>query len=155
MNDLKIKKIHHGNLNEYTFFSPFSRAYLKAAAPDYKLGLNFGVKSDKFSANVLFTHFSKVKLQDFQWVDTPATTLAEANALYAVATDIYRQAMTVDLNLSYQFSKSINFTVGGNNIFNQYATPQFDGWTDQGGLMDSVQMGSDGAYLFGKVGFKF
>lgn len=155
MNELKIDKIHNGALNEFTFFSPFSRAYLKAAAPDYKLGLNFGFKSDKFAANTTFTHFSTVKLQDFQWVDTPATTQAEADALYAVATDIYRKAMTVDLNLSYQFSKSISFTVGGNNIFNQYATPQFDGWTDQGGLMDSVQMGSDGAYLFGKIGFKF
>jgi iron complex outermembrane receptor protein len=155
MNKLKIDKIHNGDLNEFTFFSPFSRAYLKAAAPDYKVGINVGFKSDKFTANTTFTHFSKVKLQDFQWVDTPATTQTEADALYAVATDIYRKAMTVDLNLSYQFSKSISFTVGGNNIFNQYATPQFDGWTDQGGLMDSVQMGSDGAYLFGKIGFKF
>ncbi|MDO9260526.1 MAG: TonB-dependent receptor, partial [Flavobacteriaceae bacterium] len=155
MNDLKIDKIHNGVLNEFTFFSPFSRAYLKAAAPDYKLGLNFGFKSDKFAANATFTNFSKVKLQDFQWVDTPPTTQQEADALYAVATDIYRSAMTVDLNLSYQFSKSISFAVGGNNIFNQYPTPQFDGWTDQGGLMDSVQMGSDGAYFFGKLGFKF
>jgi iron complex outermembrane receptor protein len=155
MNDLKIEKIHNGVLNEFTFFSPFSRAYLKAAAPDYKLGLNFGFKSDKFAANATFTNFSKVKLQDFQWVDTPPTTQQEADALYAVATDIYRSAMTVDLNLSYQFSKSISFTIGGNNIFNQYPTPQFDGWTDQGGLMDSVQMGSDGAYFFGKLGFKF
>lgn len=155
MNELKINKINNGALNEFTFFSPFSRAYLKAAAPDYKLGLNLGYKYDKFTANATFTEFSKVELQDFQWVDTPATTQAEADALYAVATDIYQRAMTVDINLSYQFSKSISFTIGGNNIFNQYATPQFDGWTDQGGLMDSVQMGSDGAYFFGKIGFKF
>jgi len=62
--------------------------------------------------------------------------------------------MVVDLNLSYEISKSFTFTVGGNNIFNKYATPQFDGWTDQGGLMDSVQMGSDGAYFFGRISFK-
>jgi len=154
INDLKIKKIHNGNLNEYTFFSPFSRAYLEAAAPDYKFGLNMGYTHKKFNANVNLTQFSEVKLQDFQWVDTPATTLAEANALYAVATDTYKKKMIVDLNFSYEVSKSLTFTVGGNNIFNQYATPQFDGWTDQGGLMDSVQMGSDGAYFFGRIGFK-
>ncbi|MDH3381952.1 MAG: TonB-dependent receptor, partial [Flavobacteriaceae bacterium] len=155
MNELKINKIHNGSLNEFTFFSPFSRAYLKAAAPDYKMGLNLGYKYNKFNANATITQFSKVELQDFQWVDTPATNQAEADALYDVATDVYKKAMTVDLNLSYQFSDTVSFTIGGNNIFNKYATPQFDGWTDQGGLMDSVQMGSDGAYFFGKLGFKF
>lgn len=154
INDLKIEKIHNGSLNEYTFFSPFSRAYLEAAAPDYKFGLNMGFTHKKFNANVNLTQFSEVKLQDFQWVDTPATTKAEADALYAVATDVYKKKMIVDLNFSYEVSKSLTFTVGGNNIFNQYATPQFDGWTDQGGLMDSVQMGSDGAYFFGRIGFK-
>ncbi|MDP2068851.1 MAG: TonB-dependent receptor [Lutibacter sp.] len=154
INDLKIEKIHNGSLNEYTFFSPFSRAYLEAAAPDYKFGLNLGFTHKKFNANINLTQFSEVKLQDFQWVDTPATTQAEANDLYAVATDTYKKAMVVDLNLSYEISKSFTFTVGGNNIFNKYATPQFDGWTDQGGLMDSVQMGSDGAYFFGRIGFK-
>lgn len=154
MNDLKIKKIHNGSLNEFTFFSPFSRAYLKAAAPDYKLGLNMGYKYDKFNVNATLTQFSKVELQDFQWVDTPATNQAEADALYAVATDTYKKSMTVDLNISYRFSKSFNFIVGGNNILNKYPTPQFDAWTDQGGLMDSVQMGSDGAYFYGKIEFK-
>ena len=62
--------------------------------------------------------------------------------------------MTVDLNMSYQFSNAMILTVGGNNIFNTYATPQFDGWTDQGGLADSVQMGSDGAYYFARLSFK-
>jgi len=154
INDLKIEKIHNGPLNEYTFFSPFSRAYLEAAAPDYKFGMNLGYTHKKFNANINLTQFSEVKLQDFQWVDTPATTLAEANDLYAVATDTYKKAMVVDLNFSYEISKLFTFTVGGNNIFNKYATPQFDGWTDQGGLMDSVQMGSDGAYFFGRIGFK-
>jgi iron complex outermembrane receptor protein len=154
LNKLKIDKIHNGSLNEYTFFSPFSRAYLEAAAPDYKFGLNMGYTNKKFNANVNLTQFSEVKLQDFQWVDSPVTTKAEADALYPLATDVYKKKMIVDLNFSYEISKSFTFTVGGNNIFNQYATPQFDGWTDQGGLMDSVQMGSDGAYFFGRIGFK-
>lgn len=124
LNKLKIDKIHNGNLNEYTFFSPFSRAYLEAAAPDYKFGLNMGYTHKKFNANINLTQFSEVKLQDFQWVDTPATTQAEADALYAVATDVYKKKMVVDLNFSYEVSKSLTFTVGGNNIFNQYATPQ-------------------------------
>jgi iron complex outermembrane receptor protein len=153
-NKLKIDKIHNGSLNQFTFFGPFSQAYLKAAAPDYKIGATVGYTISKFTANVFLTQFSKVVLQDFQWVDTPATTQAEADALYDVATDTYKAAMTVDLSLSYQVTPKLNFTVGGNNILNKYATPQYDTWTDQGGLTDSVQMGSDGAYFFGRINFK-
>ena len=154
LNTLEIEKIHNGDLNEYTFFGPFSQAYLKAAAPDYKIGYNFGYTHDKFNVNATLTQFSAVELQDFQWVDSPATNAAEAAALYASATDVYEAAMSLDLNMSYQLSDAFMFTVGGTNILNTYATPQFDGWTDQGGLTDSVQMGSDGAYFFGRLSFK-
>ena len=68
-------------------------------------------------------------------------------------TDIYKGAITTDLSISYAFTDKLNFTIGGNNIFNKYPTPQFDGWTDQGGLADSVQMGSDGTYFFARLGF--
>ena len=154
MNGLKIDKIHNGSLNEYTFFGPFSQAYLKAAAPDYKVGLNLGYTNRKFNVNAVLTQFSQVELQDFQWVDSPAKTAAEAAALYSSATDIYEAAMIVDLNMSYEFSNATTLTIGSNNLFNTYATPQFDGWTDQGGLADSVQMGSDGAYYFARLSFK-
>ncbi|MEQ9006754.1 MAG: TonB-dependent receptor, partial [Ekhidna sp.] len=154
-NELTIDKIKNGSLNQFTFFGPFSQAYLKAAAPDYKVGASVGYTLDKFSANLFVTRFSEVILQDFQWVDSPATTQAEANALFPVATDVYEATTTVDLSLSYSFSDSFRFTLGGNNIFNTYPTPQFDAWTDQGGLSDSVQMGSDGAYFFGRIGFNF
>ncbi|WP_428740268.1 TonB-dependent receptor [Tenacibaculum sp.] len=153
-NDTKIEKIKNGNLNRFTFFSPFSEAYLKAAAPDHKFGLNLGYGYKKFDVSLNLTKFSEVQLQDFQWVDAPATTQAEADALYAVATDTYKSKITTDLSLSYAFTDKITFTLGGNNIFNVYPTPQFDGWTDQGGLADSVQMGSDGAYFFTRLGFK-
>ncbi|MDO6813715.1 TonB-dependent receptor [Tenacibaculum soleae] len=152
-NDTKIEKIKNGNLNRFTFFSPFSEAYLKAAAPDHKFGLNLGYGYKKFDIALGLTKFSEVQLQDFQWVDSPATTQAEADALYPVATDTYKSKITTDLSLSYAFTDKIMFTMGGNNIFNVYPTSQFDGWTDQGGLADSVQMGSDGAYFFTRLGF--
>lgn len=154
LNQLDIKKIHNGSLNEFTFFSPFSRAYLKAAAPNYKFGLTTGYTHKNWSINAVFTQFSSVKINDFQWVDTPPLTQADADALALIATDIYKAKMVMDLSISYDFSKKFTFTFGGNNIFNTYATPQFDGWTDQGGLADSVQMGSDGAYFFGRISFK-
>ncbi len=153
-NDTEIEKIKNGNLNKFTFFSPFSEAYLKAAAPDHKFGLNLDYGYKKLDVALNFTKFSEVQLQDFQWVDSPATTQAEADALFPVATDVYKSKITTDLSLSYAFTDKITFTLGGNNIFNLYPTPQFDAWTDQGGLADSVQMGSDGAYFFTRLGFK-
>lgn len=155
INNLTIEKIHNGDLNPFTFFGPFSQAYLEAAAPDYKFSLGLGYSINKFDFGVNLTQFSKVIIQDFQWVDTPATTQAEADALYAVATDTYKAARIMDLTAGYSFTDRLKITVGASNLFNKYPTPQFDGWTDQGGFNDSVQMGSDGAYYFGRIGFRF
>lgn len=115
------------------------------------MGYSFRI-FDLFANYILF---SEVILQDFQWVDAPATSVAEAAALYEVATDTYASAGTLDISLSFQMIKGLKLTLGGNNLLNIYPTQQFDGWTDQGGFSDSVQMGSDGRYLFGRVGINF
>ena len=154
-NSLDIEEIHNGNLNQFTFFGPFSQAYLKAAAPDHKIGLNIMYGMNKLDIGLTATRFSEVTLQDFQWVDTPATTQAEADALYQVATDVYEAQIVVDLSLGYRINPDWKLTIGANNIFNAYPTPQFDGWTDQGGFNDSVQMGSDGAYYFARLSWNF
>ncbi len=154
-NKTEIEAINSGTLNEFTFFGPFSQAYLEAAAPDHKIGFNAGLSMGAFSAQVNYTLFSEVILQDFQWVDSPATNQAEADALFDVATDVYESAGTLDISLSYALNENLNMTIGANNLLNTYPTPQFDGWTDQGGFNDSVQMGSDGLYVFGRLGFNF
>ena len=71
-----------------------------------------------------------------------------------VSTDTYDPALTLDLSASYAITPAVRFTLGANNVLNTYPTPQFDTWTDQGGLNDSVQMGSDGTYLFGRLGVR-
>ena len=152
-NNTEIEKVNSGNLNPYTFFGPFSRAYLQAAAPDYKIGFNIGYKLDKLDLMLNWTQFSEVVLQDFQWVDTPASNEAEAQALYDVASDVYKSMGVLDLSLGYQITEGMKLTVGANNLLNVYPSQQYDGWTDQGGFNDSVQMGSDGMYIFGRVAF--
>ncbi len=154
-NDTEILNINSGNLNEFTFFGPFSQAYLEAAAPDYKIGFNAGFNYNNFDLQLNYTRFSEVILQDFQWVDSPATNQAEADVLFEVATDVYEATGTLDLSLGYRITDGLKLTIGSNNLLNTYPTPQFDGWTDQGGFNDSVQMGSDGRYIFGRLGFNF
>jgi iron complex outermembrane recepter protein len=155
VNNTDIVKIKNGNLNQFTFFGPFSQAYVKAAAPKYKVGLTAGLDLNKFDAQLTYTQFSDVTLQDFQWIDTPATTQAEADELYKNASDLYKAAGTLDLSVGYNISSKLKISIGANNLLNKYPTPQFDGWTDQGGFNDSVQMGSDGRYVFTRVGFNF
>jgi iron complex outermembrane receptor protein len=154
-NNTEIEAINSGSLNEYTFFGPFSQAYLEAAAPDYKIGVNAGLKMGDLSINLAYTLFSEVLIQDFQWVDSPATNAEEAAALLAVATDIYEQAGTLDIGVNWSVTDRMDISLGANNLLNTYPTPQWDGWTDQGGFNDSVQMGSDGAFFFSRLSFKF
>ena len=154
-NNTEIESINSGELNPFTFFGPFSQAYLEAAAPDFKIGFNAGANFGKLNVQLGYTLFSEVIIQDFQWVDSPATNQAEADALFAVATDTYESTGTLDLSLGYELSKNFSLTVGANNLLNTYPTAQFDGWTDQGGFNDSVQMGSDGMFLFTRIGFNF
>lgn len=155
VNGLDIERIHNGALNVFTFFGPYSQAFLKAAAPDYRLGVNAGLTAGRLSTHLFVTRFSEVVLQDFQWVATPALTQADADALMRVATDVYEPATSVDASVSYQITPRWRATVGGQNIFNRYPTPQFDTWADQGGLWNPVQMGGDGAYFFARLGFRF
>lgn len=154
-NDTEIQDIKSGNLNEYTFFGPFSQAYLEAAAPDYKIGTSIGAEFGDLNINLAYTLFSEVILQDFQWVDTPAQNADDAAALLAVASDVYEQAGTLDLSISYKLNDKFNISLGANNLLNTYPTQQWDGWTDQGGFNDSVQMGSDGTFFFGRLDFRF
>jgi iron complex outermembrane receptor protein len=154
-NSLDVESVHNGSLDPFTFFGPYSQAFLKAAAPDYKIGAHAGLTAGRVSANVFLTRFSDVILQDFQWVASPPTNQAEADALFAVATDTYDAATTVDASVSYRLTPKWQLSVGGVNIFNKYPTPQFDTWTDEGGLTSSVQMGSGGAYAFARLGFRF
>ena len=139
---------------ELKFFGPFSQAYLKAAAPDYKFGLNLGYSTSKFDVLVSLTQFSDVTIQDFQWVDSPPTSFAEADALLPLATDVYKATMTVDLSLGYEFTEKLRLTVGANNLFNIYPDQQ-DDWVEAGGYWDAVQMGFSGAYYYARLGFTF
>ena len=104
-NNLTIEEVHNDTLNYYTFFGPFSQAYLEAAAPDYKLSLSLGYSFSDFTFTAFLTQFSEVQLQDFQWVDTPPTTEEEANNLFPIATDTYEAAMVVDFSASYAITE--------------------------------------------------
>lgn len=63
--------------------------------------------------------------------------------------------MVLDLSVGFTLTKKLNLTIGANNLLNAYPTVQDADWTDGGGYWDSVQMGTAGAYYYGRLGFSF
>ncbi len=137
-NDMKIKSVNNGALDQETFFGRRDQSFLLASAPDSKLGLNLGYVRKKFDVSLATTRFSEVVVVDF--ADTE---------------DIFEAKMTVDLNFGFDLTNNLKLNVGGNNLFNVYPDQQNDGETDSGGYWEAVQMGFGGAYYYAKLGFNF
>ncbi len=138
MNNMYIKEVKNGTLDEQTFFGQREEAFLLASAPESKFSFNANYSKEKFNAGLGLTHFSEIVLIDF--VDTE---------------DVYGAKITADLNLGYKLSESLKLTLGGNNIFNEYPDQQNDGETEAGGYWDAVQMGFGGSYYYARLDFNF
>lgn len=138
INNITIKDVNNGDLDEETFFGARERAFLLASAPDSKFSLNVGYSIDKFTAALAATRYSEIILIDF--ADTE---------------DVYDSKFTFDLNFGYQLTDNLKLSIGGNNIFNEYPDQQNDGETESGGYWDAVQMGFGGAYYYSRLAFSF
>jgi len=138
LNNLEVDQVRNNGLDEETFFGARGRSLLEDAAPSSKFAANINYNSGKFGANLGVTQFGKVSYIGFAG--------EEVN---------YGSKITADLSLTAQMSSSLNFTLGGNNIFNTYPTQQDYGSTDNSGYWDSTQMGFGGAYYYARLGFAF
>ncbi|MCL9808819.1 TonB-dependent receptor [Flavobacterium luminosum] len=139
LNKMSIGKIGEGTgLDPETLFGKREQYFLLASAPKSKLGLNFNYNyNKKFNASLRFTRFGEVELID--WLDT---------------IDYYGNKIVTDLSINQKINKNFNITLGVNNLLNVYPDIQ-DTETETGGNFDSVQMGSNGAYGFVRLGVKF
>jgi len=152
-NEMKIKDVKNGSLDEQTFFGERDKAFLLASAPKSKISGNLNYGRKWFKANLVITHFSEVELLDFQTFEDPADYGGFANQI-AAATDTYGAKFVADLNLGFEVSDNLTLNVGANNLMNVYPDQQ-DDWTEAGGYWDSVQMGFGGAYYYTRLNFKF
>lgn len=140
LNKLEVTEVKNGNLDESIFFGNRERSLLEDAAPASKFALNLNYTTDKLNVGLAGTYFGDVSYFSFD-----NTTVVD----YAAKT-------VFDLTGTYNFSKSLNFTIGLNNIFNTYPTQQdANNDTDSGGYFDAVQMGFGGSYYYARVGFAF
>ena len=138
-NKLEVTKVNNKDLDGEIFFGKREIAFLKASAPNSKLGLNLNYSYKKFDSGLAFTRFSKVVLIDYAGLD-----------------NVYGSKIVTDLTFGYQLIKSLKLSIGANNLLNVYPDKQDEsGNTEAGGYFDAVQMGVSGAYYYARLGFKF
>lgn len=144
-NDMEITKVNTSDRlagKEDIYLSPRERAFILASAPKTKVNLNLNYKISKFNVNLQMVRFDKVTLIG-----------------YDNAEQVYNPKVTTDLSFGYEFSQSLNLTLGSKNIFNRYPTLQSahvtTGNTEAGGIFDPVQMGFAGRQIFARLNFKF
>ena len=139
INDMKIKSVNNGALDEEVFFGKREKAFFLASAPKSKFGLNLNYSQKWLDAAMTFTRFDKIVLVD-----------------YALEDDYYGAKIVSDATLGFQLSKELKLNIGANNIFNVYPDKQDEqGNTAAGGYYDAVQMGFGGTYFYARMGFKF
>ena len=139
-NKLEVTDIKNGSLDEETFFGGREKSLLEDAAPASKIALNLGYETKGFNINLATTSFGKVSYFSFDNT-TPVN---------------YDSKIVLDLTATAKLSNNLNFTLGLNNIFNEYPTQQsaFDD-TDSSAYWDAVQMGFAGSFYYARVGFNF
>lgn len=137
---------------EDIYFGERERRFVLASAPPTKVNLTFDYTVDKLNFMVRGVRFGEIKLANRNYGLLKSSGVAYTEAEYL---DVYRPKIQVDLTVGYKFSENLTISLGGSNILNAYPDLHTPALTESGGAWDAVQMGSNGAFLFTRVGFKF
>lgn len=123
---------------EDIYFDERERRFVLASAPPSKINLTLDYTVSKLSFMLRLIRFGEVKL---------------ANWDYEI--DVYRPKIQTDLTVNYKLNNHFSVSVGGSNILNVYPDMSLPALTESGGGWDPVQMGSNGAFFFTRVGLRF
>ncbi|MEM1214525.1 MAG: TonB-dependent receptor [Bacteroidota bacterium] len=133
-----------------TYFDQQSRIYLEQAVPRIKATLGNTLTLNKLSVYLRNTYFGET---------TEATSAdifdADLNLLSGVDIDPYNSPKIVtDLSLGYDFSPTLNITVGANNLFDVYPDEVDPTFQSSGRFLYSrrgPQFSLGGRHIFGRV----
>lgn len=123
---------------EDVYFGNREKLFLLASAPPMKLNLTFDYSIKNFSMMLRFVRFGKIELEN-----------------YAGVVEKWRPKTTTDLTLSYKLTKNVSLSLGATNLLNTLPDENDPANSESGGAYEAVQMGSNGAFYFGRLGFKF
>ncbi len=118
---------------EGRFLARRERLFIESGAPKNKGSLSVNYELDSFSVGAQATYYGKVH-------HAASSNDPEDDQIYSPKT-------TVDLNFTHQFNEKISWTLGVNNLFDQYPDEQNPSLVS-GALWRSVQMGINGRFLY-------
>jgi len=127
-----------------TYFDPTSRIFLESAVPRTK-----GTFSNNISVNDSWNFFLRNsyfgEVQEATNIDDPTIDTT------------FGGKIITDLTIGYNFSDSITFTVGANNLLDVYPDENDPAFRSSGRFIysrRSVQFGTNGRHIFGRLSFK-
>ena len=124
-----------------TYFSEDNRIYLEEAVPRTKINLTNVLTVEDFNFFLRNVYFGEVT--------QPSNTLANQ--------EVYSGKVVTDLSVGYNFSESINLTLGANNLFDLYPDRNRIEDNRSSGRFDwprNAQFGIGGRYLFARLNLK-
>ncbi|MET0265660.1 MAG: TonB-dependent receptor, partial [Duganella sp.] len=128
---------------EDVLLSEKERLYIEQGAPRSKFTLGFNYGLGAWESDLRIIHFGPQTLGTF------------SGTAEGVPNQRYESKTSADLSFTYNISKDMKFTFGGNNIFNAKPSTQDPDQTDNGFKYESVQFGLNGASYFGRLWVKF
>jgi iron complex outermembrane recepter protein len=140
------------------FFSIREQQFIKASAPAAKFSLaaEYGVKNISFGTHLTYWgKLSTIGASEFVTPDNGGTPITESF--------VFGGKITTDIYSSIKLSKTVNWVLGIDNLFNVHPDPAYTkgaklnsfGDSESGGVFDAVQMGSNGLHFFSKLAFTF
>ncbi len=169
--------------NSQAFFSTREQYFLTASAPAAKFSFNLEYAMSKLSVGAHLTYFGKLTTQGFGYATRAGADSGQLGGQnisdrgagwdpYVSKDDgsgtvkenfVFHGKVTTDLYLTYKITKSVNWVLGVDNIFNVHPDlavtkgAEQNSWGDSesGGPFDSVQMGFNGMRAFTKFIFNF
>jgi iron complex outermembrane receptor protein len=144
-----------------SYFNREDQSRIEVANPQSKLSAMLNYRNGKFSSMLRMVRFGEVTYLDPTInPDKPDTWPVNALTNQKQTLDqVFSPKVTTDVTVSYDFSKGLTFTLGGNNIFDVYQDIHtHSGNFSLGRFVYSrrvQQFGFNGAYFFARIRFSF
>ena len=146
-------------------FSAVSESYIEDASPEYKVVGNINFSTGPFSANLRQTFYGKTSI-----LVRSALSAAAMNGQSIERDGVVKATGITDLELGYDFTDFVKFSVGANNLFDKRPekpkllsgvtvlpgqSPYENGTTTWNSYYGHGAYGSAGGYYYARLDFKF
>ncbi|MDO7834550.1 TonB-dependent receptor [Sphingobium sp. HBC34] len=146
-------------------FSAQSESYIEDASPEYKVVAGMNFTSGPFSANLRQTFYGKTSV-----LVRSALSAAAMNGQPLERDGIVKATGITDLELGYDFTDAVTFSIGANNLFDKRPekpkllsgvtvlpgqSPYENGTTTWNSYYGHGAYGSAGGYYYARIDFKF